>query len=72
MVQISAYFERVQIVWKLESPKIFSQDYKNTWFFLAQQLFIYFGAPDFPVNMVATYHRLDGGRSMQHKSKISN
>ena len=72
MVQIFAYFEHIQIMQKLGPMRIFSRDYKSTRFFLAQQLFVYYGASDVPVNMVAAYHRLDGRRSMHHESESSN
>ena len=72
LVQIFAYFEHIQIVWKLEHANFFARDYKITWFFLARQLFVYYGAPDAPVNMVAVYHHLDGERNMNHELKILN
>ena len=40
-----------------------------TWFFLVRGLFVHYGAPEVPVNVVAAYHRLDGERSMHHESK---
>ena len=57
MVQILAYFKHIQIVRNLEPTKTFDQDYKIiiTRFFLAWQLFIYYGTRDVPVNMVAVY-----------------
>ena len=73
MVQIFAYFEHIKIVRKLEPTKSFTQDYEITRFFLVQQLFVHYGAPDVPVNLVATYHYgLDGDRSMHHKLKSLN
>ena len=72
MVQIFVYFEHMQIVRKLEPTKIFAQDYDITRLFLAWQLFVYYIAPDVSGNMVATYHHLDGERSMHHESNSSN
>ena len=43
-----------------------------TQFSLAWQLFIQHGAPDVPLNMVASYHTLDGKRSTHHYSKHLN
>ena len=57
---------------KLERTKSFAQDDKTTRFFLVRELFIYYGTPDVPVNMVAAYHRLNGERSKHRVSKSSN
>ena len=56
--EIFAYFEHMQNVWKLEPTKVFITKYEITQFFLARQCFLYYGAPDVPVNMVhvAVYH----------------
>ena len=51
MVQIFAYFKYIQIVRTLEPTKVFARVYEITQFYIAWQLFIYFGAPDVPVNM---------------------
>ena len=53
-------------MWSLEPTKTFAQDYEITQFFLALQLFVYYGTPDVLVNVVAAYHHLDGERSVQH------
>ena len=71
MVQIFAYFNRIQIVQKLEPTKIFAWDDETTRFFLVRELFIYYGAPDVPVNMVGAYHCLDDERNM-HRWLISS
>ena len=68
-VQFFSYFEHTQIVRKIEPRKFFLE---ITRFFLTRQLFVYYGAPDVPVNMVASYHHLDGERSMQHEWKSLN
>ena len=70
--KIFAYFEHMHIVQKLEPTEIFDRDYDITRFFLAWQLFVYYVAPDVPVNMTAAYHGLDGKRSMHHESNSSN
>ena len=72
-VQISAYFECIQIVRKLLSAKFFSLLYKIIQFFLTQQFFVKYSAPDVPVNMVAVYRRLDGKKActMSQKFRIS-
>ena len=49
MVQIFAYFERIQIVEKLENTKLFSREYEITRFFTARQLFVYYRTQDVPV-----------------------
>ena len=43
---------------KLEPSEIIARDYEIARLFLACQLFVYYGAPDAPVNMVGAYHRL--------------
>ena len=72
MVQIFAYFKHIQIVRKLELAKIFPEITSFPDSFFAQQLFVYYlyKTPDVPVNMVATYDRLDGERSMHYESKF--
>ena len=58
MVQIFAYFEHMQIVRKLEPTKNFTSDYPTP--SRTATLCLLDGAPDAPVSMVASYHRLDG------------
>ena len=43
---------------KITPKKIYVWYYGITWFFIVQQLFVYYGTPDVPVNMVAVYHHL--------------
>ena len=62
MVQIFAYFEHMQTMQKLEPTK----------FFLGNTKLPDYGTPDVPINMVATYCRFDGERSMHHESKSLN
>ena len=72
VMQIFTYFEHMQIVLKLEPTKIL-RDYEISRFFFTQQIFMFHGAPDVDlVNILASYHRLDGERNMQHDSKSSN
>ena len=52
MVQIFAYCEHMQIVRKLDRMKRLP---KITQFFLTWQVFVYYHAPDVPVNMAASY-----------------
>ena len=72
LVQIFAYFEHVQIVQNLDPTKSFAWGYKIAQFFLTRQFFVYYGAADVTVSVVATYHRLDGERSMHNESKSLN
>ena len=60
----------VQIVPKLEPTEMFYRDCKITRFSLARQLFIYFGAPGLPINMITAYHRFNGERSMHMSRKV--
>ena len=39
---------------KIRTYENFTRDYKITQFVLTQQLFVHYGAPDAPVNMVAS------------------
>ena len=72
MPQVFAHFEHIKVVRKVVPTKNFDQDYNIAQFFLTEQLFIWYGAPDVPVSMVAAYHRVDGERSVHHESKSSN
>ena len=64
VVQIFAYFEHIQIVQELELAKLFTQDYP---ILSHTSSFVCYAAPDVTVSMVASYHCLDGERSMQHE-----
>ena len=72
MVQTFTFFEHMQIVRMLEPIKIFTGDYNITQFFFKQQLFVYYGTPDVPVYMVASYHRLDGEKTCNISRKSLN
>ena len=72
MVQIFMYCKHVKILRELKHTKLLAGDCNITRFFLAGQLFVYYGAPHVHVNLVATYRHVDGKRSMHHESKGSN
>lgn len=67
MVKIFTYFKHEQSVRKLERTIIFvgrTSIYSLQW--LSTGIWNLYGAPDVPVNMEATYHRLNGEISMCH------
>ena len=66
------HISNTHVVRKLERTKSFAQDDETTRLFLVRKLFVHYGTPNVPVNMVAPYYRLDGERSMYHVSKSSN